>query len=86
MPGRTLPSHTRGVLAQLLLVEVRAPRRVRARDLYLLRLQHPMENATASRAGPGKGGLGMRIVRCPQEIFDPNVGAQRDAQGLFLTA
>src|SRR5262245_26790321 len=82
----SLYSHNRGVRAQLLHTEVIQPRRVRARDLDLLGLRHPLENAVDNGARPGKSRLGMWIVRGPQQSLDPNVRSQLDTQGIFLKA
>lgn len=62
------------------------PRGVLARDLRLLHLRNSLEHAVDNLPGAGKGGLGMRIIRPPQQVLDPNVGAELDAEGVFLKA
>ena len=62
------------------------PGGIAPRDLGLLHLRHPLQDAIHNGARPGKGGLGMRVVRPPQQGLDANEVAQPDADRILLKA
>src|SRR5262245_35631845 len=86
MGCHTLPCRKYSLPVQLYLAEAVQPCGVPARDQRLLLLWNPLQNAVDDLSGVGKGGLGMGIVRPPQQVLDPNVGAKLDAEVVLLEA
>src|SRR5882724_3888078 len=60
------------------------PGGIGASDHCLFRLRDTLQNAVDNLPGPGKGGLGMRVIRPPQQVLDSDVGAELDAKVVLL--